>query len=295
MSAPTLSIVIAVKESHANLAAIAERLDAPPEIEIIYVFAGMPKSDWRMPDRARLVVAEASMLIPHLWRDGIMQAGGTAVALLSAHCVPAPDWVDQLVSADLHSYVGVGGAIGLDPTCSALHRAVYLLRYLRFAPPFQARSVDDIAADNSIYRRSALLGHADLLAQGFWEPSFHRRFTRSGLRMSLDPRLRVDYRGRESGVAFARQRCEHGCEYGASRAAGRPLLRRLAFVTLSPLAPLAILGRIILRASRRIEYAASLVVALPWLAWFLCAWSLGEARGYLKALMSSDAESAVHD
>lgn len=295
MTAPTLSIVVAVKDGDKNLSAIVERIGALADVEVICVFAGMPKADWRASEHARVVVADVACLIPHLWRDGIMQANGAAVALLSAHCVPTPDWVGKLLDVDLHTYVGVGGAIGLDPNCSALHRAIYLLRYLRFAPPFPARSVDDIAADNAVYRRSALLAHPDLLAQGFWEPSFHRRFRRAGLRLFLDPRLRVDYRGRETAAAFARQRFEHGCEYGASRAAGRSLLQRLGFVAVSPLAPLAIFGRIVLGSTRRIEYAASLIAALPWLAWFLGAWSSGEARGYIKALISPASERTYHD
>lgn len=294
MSTPRLSIVVAVKDATDNLEAIAERVVASEMVEVIYVFAGDPPQNWPAPSRARTISASAASLIPHLWRDGIEHAEGEAVALLSAHCIPDHNWCAAAFAADLHNYVGVGGTITLSTECHPLHRAIFLLRYLRFAPPQTGGAVDDIAADNAVYRRSSLLDHPDLLSQGFWEPSFHRRFKQAGLSLFLDPHMRVNYRGREKGAAFAAQRFAHGFEYGASRSSQKSLLQRLAFVAASPLAPVAIFARLVLRSSRSATYALSLLIALPWLMWFLAAWSLGEALGYVKAL-TSPGKDAAHD
>jgi hypothetical protein len=297
MSAPGLTIVVAVKDAEENLSAIVDRL-APTlgSVELIFVFAGDAPPAWKAPAGVVTLMAAQSSLIPHLWRDGIVRAKGGAIALMSAHCIPAENWIDALHAADVNNHVGVGGVIDLDARCSLMHRSIYLLRYLRFVPPMRASVIADIAADNAIYRRADVLAHPDLLEEGFWEPSFHRRFARAGQTLFLDPRMRVSYRGRETGRDFARQRFAHGREYGASRARSKPRLQRLALVLASPVAPVVIFARIVIKSFRRFDFALSLFLSLPWLIWFIAAWSLGEAFGYASAVFApTSSRASAHD
>lgn len=285
----TLTIVVAVKDATENLREITDRLSATtqPSVQLLFVFAGEPPQAWSAQGVNETLSASADSLVPHLWRDGIRHARGDAVALTTAQCLPAEDWVASLLAADLTQHVGVGGPIDLDQRCSPVHKAIYLLRYIAFALPQRSRTVQDIAADNAVYRRTNIMAHDDLLAQGFWEPSFHRRFAVEGLTLTMNATICVAYRGRETPGAFALQRFQHGREYGSSRSTGQPLWRRLLYLIASPILPFVILTRIVRRASRRALLAQAMLPAAPWLLWFVVSWSLGEARGYLGSIISS--------
>lgn len=281
-----LTIVVGVKDASANLEELVSRLSTAisSEIEVLLMFAGAPPRGWTPPLGIQVVSCPASSLVPELWRDGIVRARGRHLALTTAHCLPSPDWVHGLLAADLSNHVGVGGLIALDPGCSASHKAIYLLRYSAFAPPQTARNVSDIAADNAIYRRAEIIEHADLLAKGFWEPSFHRRFAANGLSLRLDPSIRVFYRGQERAGAFAAQRMQHGREYGESRSAELPVGQRIGLLLASPLVPFIIATRVIRRTLSNRAYARALPLASPWLVWFIASWSIGEFSGYLNAI-----------
>lgn len=281
-----LTLIVAVKDASANLDAFVSRLSgaAAPGVELLFLFAGPPPATWTAPPGGQTILSPANRLIPELWRDGILRARGRNIALTTAHCLPSPDWVEALLAADLSRHVGVGGVIALDASCSAAHKAIFLLRYSAYAPPQRAREVTDIAADNAIYRRADIMEHADLLAKGFWEPSFHRRFAAAGRTLCMDPSMKVFYRGREQPGAFAAQRMQHGREYGESRSAELPLLQRIGLLLASPLVPFIIAIRVIRRALRTGAYARALLLASPFLAWFIASWSIGEFSGYLNAI-----------
>ena len=124
------------------------------------------------------------------------------MALSTAHCIPADDWVDKLLAADMSSLPAIGGVIENDNAANARDWAIYFLRYISFTPSQQKRQVAEIAADNALYRRADILQHADLLAIGFWEPSFHARFRKAGLVLELDPAIRVVHKNRYTSVNY---------------------------------------------------------------------------------------------
>ncbi|MFZ5610039.1 MAG: glycosyltransferase [Pseudomonadota bacterium] len=287
--APGLSIIVALHQGEANVPAILERL-AParhPDSEFLLCAA---TADALTPglvprlDNVRLLHCPESRLVPHLWRDGIIAAKGRHVALTTAHCLPAADWVERLKAAQDGPWAGVGGTIEVEAQAGALGKAIHLLRYLRFAPPQEARDVADIAADNALYRRAAVLRHDDLLHDGFWEPAFHRRFLAAGQRLRLDPTLRMHLRNRYGARQFIAQRFAHGQAFGRERMAAFPFARRLAYLALSPALPLIVLVKLAALALRRGDRARQLLHALPWLMVFVLAWTLGEASGYAAGL-----------
>lgn len=288
-----LSVVIAVQHAEDNLPDVlsALRLDAHPEVE--FLFCHTP-ADPRTPElvgegeNLRVLRSPSGSLIPCLWRDGILAARGERVATTTAHCIPAADWVERLAAAELDGEtVGVGGTIGNAPDSDAMGWAAYLLRYAAFAPPRPAASeVHEIAADNALYRRQDILRHGDLLAQGFWEPSFHARFRAEGLRLSFDPGLRTLHRNRYTAAQFARQRLAHGREFGLARAGLLQWPKRLLLTLASPGVPLVLLRRIFRATRGRPGFGEQLPRASPWLLAFLLSWSAGEARGYAASLLA---------
>lgn len=287
-----LSIVLAVQHAQDNLPDILAALRPAAHPGVEFILCHTP-ADPRTPELAdlggggnlRVLRAPAGSLIPHLWRDGILAARGERVATTTAHCIPAADWVERLAAADLEGIAGVGGTIGNAPDSDAKGWAVQLLRYAPFAPPQAARDVHEIAADNALYRRADLLRHRDLLAQGFWEPSFHARFRAEGLRLRLDPTLRVTHRNRYTAAQFAAMRLAHGRAFGLARAGALPLPGRLRLALLSPGVPLVLLRRIVAATRGKPALRGGLIRGAGWLAVFLLSWSAGEARGYAASLV----------
>jgi hypothetical protein len=289
VSAPAkLSIIVGVQHAQDNLPDIVRALrpGARPEMELIVCHT---PADPDVPallgeNQIRIVCSPEGSLIPHLWRDGILAASGERVGTTTAHCIPAADWVDALLAADLGQTAVLAGTIENDPEADAKGRAIFLQRYAVFAPPQAKREVHNPAADNALYRRSDLLRHRDLLQRGFWEPSFHDRFRAEGLHLALDPSLRVVHRNRYSARQYMGQRLAHGREFGLARASSRPLPQRLLLVLLAPAVFPLVLSRIVRRALGKPALRKQLATAWFWLPVFLLAWVVGEASGYLASL-----------
>ena len=290
MSAPGLSVVVAVRDAQSNLPAIVERLacERHPQVEFLFAYTDHdPEVPRRVPaaPNVRAFAGAPGSLIPHLWRDGIRAARAERVAVTTAHCVPGEGWIAALLAADLREVAGVGGTIENDPASGAMGWAIHIQRYTPFSPPQEARRVDDIAADNAVYRRADLVRHADLLDEGFFEPQFHARFQASGSGLALDPRIRVVHRNRYGAATFFGMRYEHGRQFGAARVRGLPASRRLAYALASPLLPAVFLRKLVRNARRHEVLRRHWLRALPWLGFFLLGWGLGEARGYVESLV----------
>jgi len=283
------SIVVAVQCSNDNVAEILRVLEplGRDGVECLICHAGDDSrhlKDITTGDRLRVLAGTSRSLIPHLWRDGIRAAKGMRVAITTAHCIPAPDWLDRLLMVDLDRVVGVGGVFENAPKANARDWAIFILRYGAFAAPGRAGRVSEIAADNAVYRRDDLLRHGDLLDRGFWEPSFHARFRAEGLTLEIDPTLRVIHTNQYDGWRFLAQRFAHGREFAIARAEGLSLPRLLGLIALSPLLPAVFLGKILMTPNPELMARARRPKVLSWLLVFVGGWGVGEACGYVSAL-----------
>jgi hypothetical protein len=128
-----LSLIIGVQHAQANIPEIMRvlRPAAHPDVEFIFCYtladAGVPALVGN-EGQVKTVLNPEGSLIPHLWRDGIMAARGERIGTTTAHCVPAADWVDALLAADLGQTVAAGGTIENDPNADAMGRAIFLQR-----------------------------------------------------------------------------------------------------------------------------------------------------------------------
>jgi hypothetical protein len=289
-----LSIVVAVQRSEANLPAIREALDtaANPDVEFIFCHAATAADACRQADGG-VNVADLyggnDALIPHLWRDGIRAATGAWVATTTAHCIPTPDWVARLRESAASGDAAVGGLLRNDADARPMDWSIFLLRYAAYASPQPARSVADVAADNAVYRRALVIQHRDLLADGFWEPSFHAALRAGGHALRLEPSLLVVHRNRYRAVDFFRQRVAHGRQFGRARARALRPWARIGLLVAAPVLPLLFLRKIVIAASRHPVCAPRLLTASGWLVVFLCGWGLGEAQGYFDAVRGTGA------
>lgn len=286
MSEYDVTVIIAEELAAGNLQRVFAALDPGrrPRVEFIVCSSSPVAALPGVPelDNVRVLQAAGNARIPVLWRDGIKAASAAYVALTTAHCVPAVDWLDRLLSYDLAGeLVAVGGAIENRQGDCAHGRAIHMLRYVRYPKARPATLTSDLAADNAIYRKAAIMAYPELLELGFWEPSFHERFVAGGLVMRYDPELVVIHHNQYGVRQFMAQRYEHGIEFGAARAEAMSTARRCLMLCLSPLIPF-VFGRKILTQAHSYGLRIGSATEAGWLVVFLLAWSVGETLGYLR-------------
>jgi hypothetical protein len=285
------SVVLAVEESAENLPEIMARLApaANPDVEFVVCHTAGATSGVMDLDQLENVVhvhCSPASRIPHLWRDGVLRCRSERVAFLTGHCIPAAGWLPAVRSFDFEEGVAAVGGYFVQPKdASGVDWAIYLLRYAGYSLPRYDAQADNVAADNAVYRRSALLACADLLCTGFWEPRFHARFAEEGLRLTLTPELIVLHRNRYTSASFASQRRDHGLEFGSERARNASIPRRLVLGLAAPGAAPILFAKVLARTAR-----ANLMHQVPWstygfLAWFILNWILGESRGTWRVLL----------
>jgi hypothetical protein len=283
------SVVVAVEASADNVADVMAALqpEANPDLEFIIVH---PSDGAAFPaiahaSNVRQQVAAPGALIPHMWRDGFLAARAELVATLSAHCVPAPGWVAGLRAlAPAEDVAGIGGHIINDRGASASDWAIYLLRYANYSQPRNLHSVRNIAADNAVYRRSAVLACQDLLPQGFWEPEYHVRFFASGQRLERIASLPAIHRNRYTPARFAAQRRAHGREFGRDRSRHLSRARLAVLAAATPLIPLVLYIKVLGAAHRAGLLGAAPLGSFAWLAKYVGAWCRGEIAGIFDEL-----------
>jgi hypothetical protein len=293
-----LSVVVAVQHAERNLAEILVRLDPASHPGVEFIFCAIASDVDTLNDVAghsnvSVIFSPVGSLIPVLWKEGILAANADRIALTTAHCVPEQDWVPGLLGINMSATPAVGGMIENDSDADARSWAIYLLRYISFSPPLIAGKVTDIAADNALYRREDILQNSDLLEDGFWEPSFHRRFRQAGLFLVLDPGLRVIHKNCYTTRQFFQQRLAHGKAFGRDRCESISESRRRMLLLLSPLIPFVFLSKICLRVLKNRKYFGKFLISMPWLMMFLTAWGLGEANGYRAGVRMTRRESAA--
>jgi len=284
---PVLSIVVASSNARASIRDCLDSLtqQASAEVELIVVDnSGDGSADIvraHFPG-AQLLTMPAGALINQLWSAGIAESQGDIVALTTAHCIPASDWVAQVRAAHASAAAGIGGTIDGDAGSSLVDWAVCFCRYSRFMPPLGAGEVADIAADNAAYKREPLFRHQAQWRDGLWEPQLHRALAREGQVLLLAPAMGVRHRHSYGFAAFLRQRFIHGRQYGGWRTTTLSPARRALLVAASPLLPWLLLQRTVRRVLGKGSHGLRLVATLPLLAAFFVAWSCGEALGYVR-------------
>ena len=285
---PELSVVLADpgrKCSIDGAVAALERGSDGVSTELIVVRAGSKdraaKTQFRDSD-IRFEFRADGTLTPQLWGTGLSVARGRFVAFTTGQMRVGPNWAQTLLSTIREGAVGVAGPIELALGADTATAAAYFLRFSAFTPEAWPASAParDIPGDNAAYRRDAVMRHADLLPEGFWEVEFHRRFEREGLTLRMEPAASATLIGPVSFGAMFHQRFQHGVEFGFSRV-HRHHESRLKLLLAAPLVPLVLLARIGKRAWAARRNRGRFVAVLPRLAVLATSWACGEAIGAL--------------
>jgi len=232
----------------------------------------------------RTIPSEEGTLIPMRWGEGIAAAQGPVVACLSTEFSVAESWARTLLPRIAGGTVGAASAIDLAPGASATTAAMYLLRFAHFLPwPDTApKETSNIPGDGAMYLRSCILEHSDLLAEGFWEIEFHKRWLRAGKRLSLDRSPQLTFVGPATLENAAMLRYRHGVTYGSTMVL-RHSHSRMRHILSAPILPLVLIARIAAEVRATGQGLATFLRALPPLLVLTSAWSLGEAIGAARA------------
>lgn len=259
---------------------------------------------------ARVVSMPEGTVTPVMWGEGLRLTQGRVVAFTTSQMRVGANWATALlagfgeagespfdgaraaasdgtrVSGEPGAALvfGVGGPIALGERRSAAADAAYFLRFSAFMPtlwsnPAPAR---DIPGDNAAYLREAIMRHAELLAEGFWEVEFHRRFERDGSTLLVVPSAEASMTDADDFGSTLRQRWQHAKTFGGSRVA-RHGESRAKIALLAPLVPFVLLWRIGRRVFLSHRGWWRFVRASPWLAALAVSWAAGEAAGAVRA------------
>lgn len=230
-----------------------------------------------------LIRGSASDLIPHLWGKGLARARAPLVAITNALCVPRADWIENLIrAAGEHAHdAGIGGPIDPPDGSSPIDFAVYLARYSSYMPPIPTGAAVEIPGDNAVYRKTALDEAWTDRSDGFWETLVHARLRGLSCTLTMDEQVRVRSGSGVRPWDFIAARFRHGRHYGSTRLMSG-MAERCARLAASPvLAPVLLLRTARRTLERRPRWMGRYLLASPWLALFVGAWSAGEICGYL--------------
>jgi hypothetical protein len=230
--------------------------------------------------RARILRRDRGLLVPELWRDGLLATDAPLVVFSTAAMVPSRGWLSALLNRlEATTDVAVGGPIEPGDGLSPVDRAVYLMRYVGYLSPLTRACEAALPGENAVYRRDRLDALEATLATGFWEVDVQRKLRERGEGLGMATRASITFRGGCGLFAMLGQRFRHGVRYGASRAKRWKPSERVARSAAAPLVPFLLMMRAFLGLHRRGRSILPWIVAVPALLAFLSAWAVGELVG----------------
>jgi hypothetical protein len=165
---------------------------------------------------------------------------------------------------------------------SPLNWAVYFSDFAAYQNPVPDGETFMISDANSSYKRWALEQTAPVWKEAFNQVAVNQTLLANGHRLAMRSGIVVYQQrlGLKLGPALL-ERFIWGRHFGASRTRWVSRGRRIVYLLLSPLLPAVLLARMARITWLRRAYRGPFVKALPLTALLTCAWSLGEAAGYL--------------
>jgi glycosyltransferase involved in cell wall biosynthesis len=229
----------------------------------------------------RVVPVKRGASIPELRGAGMREATGDIVMLTEDHCVPGPQWVEELcLGVDQVADIA-GGGMDNAQRKRAIDWAAYFSEYGLFATTRSDTGEGmQLTGANVAYRRSIVEDVIGWASAGEWENVAHERLRARGSSLHFVDSAPVYQNKTYEFWDFCRDRYEHGRDYARTRLVEEQHARRWLLTAVTPLLPLVIVTRVA-RAAAPTRWGAFLR-ALPATLAFVSAWSVGEAVGYLR-------------
>jgi len=284
---PDLSVVLITPDSMKSVRRTVAHLEAQTardRMEIVVVglkgFASAPADT--APENLRVVEVEAPLDPPAARVAGIRAASAPVVALAEDHAFPDAEWAEALISSYVRPWAAVGPVVYNANPVNGVSWADLVIGYGPWLEPTAGGPVDHLPGHNSSYRRDLLLGYGDerLAERLAAESVLHWEMRADGHRLLLQPAARLAHTNFAMYTPWIAALYHSGRLFGAERAGGWRLGKRLFFGGGSPLIPAVRLWRLrgaITRA--RASGAPRHLLAL--VAFGLAVDGLGQAAGYL--------------
>ncbi|MDB4882083.1 MAG: glycosyl transferase family 2 [Gemmatimonadetes bacterium] len=286
-SVPHISVVVASNRSRALLDdCLAALLDQCERAQAELIVArdddeeGLESIALAYPT-VRVVPVKRGASIPELRGAGMREATGDIVMLTEDHCVPGPQWVEELcLGVDQVADIA-GGGMDNAQRKRAIDWAAYFSEYGLFATTRSDTGEGmQLTGANVAYRRSIVEDVIGWASAGEWENVAHERLRARGSSLHFVESAPVYQNKTYEFWDFCRDRYEHGRDYARTRLVEEQHARRWLLTAVTPLLPLVIVTRVA-RAAAPTRWGAFLR-ALPATLAFVSAWSVGEAVGYLR-------------
>jgi hypothetical protein len=287
LSRPELSVVVVTLVDTDHLRRCLEALSGQ---QTGVVFEVIVPSDETLGDVAPLrsafpgvdfVELDGKHTYAQLRAVGAQRATGRLLAVTEDHCLPDPDWVQNIVDAHAGSQVAIGGVVKKRGPDKSLNWAVYFLDYLRYMPPVQGGETHELTDLNVSYKMSALQEIRDVWTREFHEPSVHAALEARGGALWLSPDIVVQQR-RQLRIGHALwDRYAFGRLFGSTRAASVPVTKRMIYAVLAPVLPALLVVRLTRHILNKKRHLGAFVTALPHIILLASAWAWGEFVGYL--------------
>ena len=284
---PALSIVIASWSGEFALRRCLESLLSQADgAEVIVAFTGnfnpAISTDERFQN-VHFVRGPSDTTVFQLRSLGINETRGASIALIEDHSMVGPGWFQTLANAQASGLLVCGGPIENDSESTGYDWALYFAEYARFMPPMPSGEVTILSGANIFYDRETLWSYRSIWECDFYETNVNTALVNAGHKLHMLSNALVTSRLRMRFSDAMRHLFHGGIHFGNFRESrSRPLVRWL-WIIASPVIPIAMLVRIVrVTAARRPDRLIQVVRSLPYLLLLVCAWSLGEAAGYLR-------------
>lgn len=259
----------------------ALRAQRRADAEILVVAHASHKGESFAPVRAQFadmswIDAPVEHNVARLRGLGIARSRAPVVALLEGDCVPAPGWMDRLVTVAPQS--ALGGAIEPSDFARAIDWAAFFAEFAPFMPPLPA-TPEQLPGTNVVYRRSALPDPATLEAEGMYETFVNAAISAHGPLTSDSSLVVLHQRTWRIGDVMS-TRYHHGRGFGGLRLRGQAFVKRLPYLGVSLALPALLVLRVMRDVFSRGKYSARGVIALPWIVVLSVCWAFGEFMGY---------------
>ena len=213
--------------------------------------------------------------LPRARVPGVREASAPLVAFVESHSYPAPRWAEALIKVHQQPCAVVGPAMANANPASSMSWAGFLLDYGPWADPSSGGPIEHLPGHNSSYKRAILLEYGDdLEAMLEAESVLHWDLKSRGHDLYLEPAAMMLHLNVSLPLSWIVERFYAGRQFGAARARGWPMPRRLLYIGGTPVILPARLRRIL----RQIGH---------------CGWSRDLLPGVLPALISGLILTAV--
>ncbi len=255
--------------NEAELIVVVSELDATrPQLELL-----------KHP-RLRLLVRPGFQAIPQLRRDGVRAARARWVVITEDHCRFPPAWLSDVITVQNSVGRGVVGGPVDNGRRTLVGWAQYFTRYTAFMGPMEAGPARALSGSSACYPRELLDQYSCELKDGFWEAEFNATLLNHNEQLWMFPKLAVEAHQSRGFFEYILLRYRHGRSYGARRfenANPRQQRRLLLSIAVIPVVLYGRAARLAFQKGRCLALLLASLLLIP----YLCAWSLGEAIGYL--------------